>query len=511
MRCLVDLGLTRRPLLEPNLNASGLACTALGLLGLLVAESILLPLDAGAARNPASTSATTQALEDPLPGTDTPDAAVSKVLRDAPLPVSLKRNPPQVIVSRVLAGLAHLALVVCLYFIGSRIFERPISGLAMAVCYLLTPYSRIAVVDSGQLIPAALLTAAVLGIPPARCWPGWPSAWPAAGCRACLGLVPLWVGFYRGRGASRFLAVSMLVAAAAAPSPGTGPRWPTGPPPWGPAAWERPASWASTACQPPAASGPRSTRCIRLPVVIGYLALVVLVAFWPTEKNLGEVICLSAALLVASQFWYLEEGGTLILLYLPLVLMMMFRPNLASRRPPSGSPARARSCGEPLQRVQPIGSARRQAPTAQSRINECHRETTDRMGAALMLLTYDLIARRIDHSLLGPTMTDEELRAGCELAAQYDVASVCIKPYARQTGRSDPGRHAGRRGHDHRLPARRPRHGRQGGRGEAGDGRRRDRAGHGGQHRASAGRRLELGSGRHRRGDRGRAMARGPS
>jgi deoxyribose-phosphate aldolase len=40
------------------------------------------------------------------------------------------------------------------------------------------------------------------------------------------------------------------------------------------------------------------------------------------------------------------------------------------------------------------------------------------------------IARLIDHSLLGPTLTDAELRAGCELARRYGVAAVCIKPYA---------------------------------------------------------------------------------
>lgn len=45
-------------------------------------------------------------------------------------------------------------------------------------------------------------------------------------------------------------------------------------------------------------------------------------------------------------------------------------------------------------------------------------------------LTYDLIARRIDHSLLGPTLTDQQLAEGCELAVRYNVASVCIKPYA---------------------------------------------------------------------------------
>ncbi|GAB3903919.1 deoxyribose-phosphate aldolase [Larkinella knui] len=40
------------------------------------------------------------------------------------------------------------------------------------------------------------------------------------------------------------------------------------------------------------------------------------------------------------------------------------------------------------------------------------------------------LAKMIDHSLLHPTLTDEELREGCELARHYDVASVCIKPYA---------------------------------------------------------------------------------
>ena len=47
-----------------------------------------------------------------------------------------------------------------------------------------------------------------------------------------------------------------------------------------------------------------------------------------------------------------------------------------------------------------------------------------------MTLTYATIARRIDHSLLGPIQTDAELEAGCRLAAAYQVASVCIKPYA---------------------------------------------------------------------------------
>ncbi len=44
--------------------------------------------------------------------------------------------------------------------------------------------------------------------------------------------------------------------------------------------------------------------------------------------------------------------------------------------------------------------------------------------------TYDQIAKMIDHSLLQPTLSDLQLEAGCRLARRYNVASVCIKPYA---------------------------------------------------------------------------------
>jgi deoxyribose-phosphate aldolase len=40
------------------------------------------------------------------------------------------------------------------------------------------------------------------------------------------------------------------------------------------------------------------------------------------------------------------------------------------------------------------------------------------------------IAKMIDHSLLHPTMDDQVLKEGIELARKYNVASVCIKPYA---------------------------------------------------------------------------------
>ena len=44
-------------------------------------------------------------------------------------------------------------------------------------------------------------------------------------------------------------------------------------------------------------------------------------------------------------------------------------------------------------------------------------------------ITYQQLAKTIDHSLLRPELTEADVIAGCELAAQYDVASVCVKPY----------------------------------------------------------------------------------
>ncbi len=42
------------------------------------------------------------------------------------------------------------------------------------------------------------------------------------------------------------------------------------------------------------------------------------------------------------------------------------------------------------------------------------------------------LAKMIDHSILHPTMTDQDLKRECEVAIKYNVASVCVKPYAVQ-------------------------------------------------------------------------------
>lgn len=339
-RCLLDLGLTRRPLLEPNLNAAGLACISAGVLGLFVVETVSLSLAEGSARNPADANPAGRDRVNP-PRDPAASAAVSLVVKNAPLSSDLKQAPHKAL-ARLLACVAQVGLVVGLLVVGWKHFERPIAGLSVATCYLLLPYSRFALADSSQLVPAALIVAAIaLYQRPmvAGALIGITAAWMPAS----IGLVPLWIGFYRRRGWLRFGLVSLGVLAASI----LVARYVPGPKTWAVALGARTMAEAGlwpTSDAPPLGSFWSGVDVgYRLPVWIAYLALVAWTTFWPAEKNLGELIATSAALLVASQFWYLSAGGTLVLLYLPLVILMMFRPNLGRRQvlAPRPKPRRA--------------------------------------------------------------------------------------------------------------------------------------------------------------------------
>jgi deoxyribose-phosphate aldolase len=50
------------------------------------------------------------------------------------------------------------------------------------------------------------------------------------------------------------------------------------------------------------------------------------------------------------------------------------------------------------------------------------------LPVSIASLSYAQVAKTLDHSLLRPELTQDEMRVGCELAREYDVASVCISP-----------------------------------------------------------------------------------
>ena len=345
IRCWADIGLSRRPLLEPNLNASGLLCLSVGVLSFLLAETVSLPVEDGAARNPAEPSGredrATAGGTAAKPKSELPPA-IDKFKKS--LPVPLKHQRAEVIVARVLAIIAHLSLVVTLLLIGWRLFDRLLTGIAMAACYLILPYTRMALVDSGQLVPAALIAAAVL-------WHSRPAlaggliGLAAGWVPACLGLIAVWCGFYRGRGAWRFTLTAVVVVASCALLGYWVPELRVWARDLGARSIDEVGLFPLVENRFAGSFWVSIDSSFRLPVLIAYLALVIFTMFWPADKNLAELIALSAALLVASQFWYLDKGGTLVMLYLPLAIAMMFRPTVAIRR--AAAPAHQRRAKRP--------------------------------------------------------------------------------------------------------------------------------------------------------------------
>jgi hypothetical protein len=236
-------------------------------------------------------------------------------------------------VERTLAMLGHLAIVLGLAFIGWRHFQDPHAGVAAATFYLLVPYTAYHVEQVHHVLPAALLvwTVAVYRQPT---WAGI-----FLGVAAGVGyfpalLFPAWFSFYWGRGAGRFT-VGFLAAAGLFLAVLAGLLWMDGElagrihaalslSEWRP--WIEPdpkikGFWTGVAW----------AVFYRMPVFIAYLAFVAATLFWPAPKNLAHLLALSAAVIVGIQLWFADQGGVYVLWYLPLLLLLVFRPNLADR------------------------------------------------------------------------------------------------------------------------------------------------------------------------------------
>ncbi len=330
VRCLLDLALVRRPSLGTNLDLSGLAW---------LAGSLFVSLIAVACQQPAGDEKKEDAKGDPI-------GKSPKLIEKAIQPMA----PPGVEDSRVylwaergLALLCHLSVVVALVLIGWRHFDDLRAGMSAATFYLLLPYTFLLLPDS----PLGLGR--------------WDHAWPmslvlwsvfcyrrpvlsgmflgvATGTAFFLLVaLPAWLSFYRDRGATRFL-VSFVVSALMGLGVLGGLLWLNGELPSG-----LRSDWTTFDWQPwkhPAATTPgfwrfaRMPAAYRVPVFFATMVLVIGSAFWPTPKNLAHLIALTAAALLSIQFWYADRGGVYILWFLPLLLLLVFRPNLSATAPP---------------------------------------------------------------------------------------------------------------------------------------------------------------------------------
>jgi hypothetical protein len=330
VRCLFDLALVRRPSLGPNLNLGGLAWLAGALFASLVAVAVRDP------ERPGDRADTTQTPIGDLP---------LKAVQSTPAAAEVDGASLRLWVERGLTLACHFAVAVGLVVVGRRHFEDLHAGMAAATFYLLLPYTYLLMPGSGigtgrwdHAWPAALVVWAVVAYrrPTVA---GSLLGLAAGSVFVPVVLLPVWLSFYRRRGLARFATAYALGAALCLAGVGV-VLWVSGELPrslqsaWALANWE---PWK----EPPAGTngfwrGPDWSVLwvFRLPVFVVHLAFLASTLVWPSPKNLAHVLALSTAALLGIQFWYADQGGVHVLWYLPLLLLLVFRPNLTACQPP---------------------------------------------------------------------------------------------------------------------------------------------------------------------------------
>ncbi len=346
IRMLLDTLMVRRPLLEPNLSASGLTFTCIAMLVFLTTNVITQSLKESEVTGAILADHVLQKKELPeaVPAAEQtpvgyPLFHIFASFSDRPAP---KDTPPEQVeralirraVTRSMAVLAHLAVVLGLMVIGYRHFENLHIGVAMASLYLLLPYTAQTTPRLDHVAPAALLV-----------WAAEAYRRPAVaglliGLAASLIfypllLVPLWCGYYWQRGRWRFLmavaAVLLLMTFSLLLLSKDKETFLS----------QLRQMYAVEEIRGIFQPKPPSDQIAgfwhfhvpyyRIPVLMAIVVLGGSLAIWPPQKNYATLISCSGAVMLAWQFWHMPGGGTYLNWYLPLGLLMIFRPNLEDR------------------------------------------------------------------------------------------------------------------------------------------------------------------------------------
>lgn len=355
-RMLMDPALTRRPLLEPNLNNAGLLFLATALMLFMTANVVFgqpSAVDTSPGRSPdemevegdepgeaidgdqSQASADTFATAGPgfdwlyrLPRIATQQLVARTEIGSAEAaPHEAQQQQLFVLqaTARAVAILSHLAIVVGLLIIGRVHFGSTATAAATAAMYLMMPSTALFAGGVAHVLPSALLVwAIVLYRRPtlAGMMIGLASGtiyYPAF-------LISLWCSYYWDRGVKRFvtgllvmIAVLVVTQAATAES------------------WEQFVLHLRQmfGIYLPVTEGQGIWKfwhySYRLPILGAFVALSLSFAAWPMRKHLGTLICCTAALMIGAQFWHAYGGGLYVAWYLPLVLLTIYRPNLEDR------------------------------------------------------------------------------------------------------------------------------------------------------------------------------------
>ena len=343
IRMLLDPLLVRRPLLDPNLSLGGLIFLGICLMFLLFANIVsskptpeelsMVKSTISMAKREAADEADTQYLRKRGPGYQMLFlVAVISVFSDVDDTDQTATNAQEnveryILVLKTLAIISQSLIVAGLIFFAVQNFNSLYIGVGVASIYLMLPYTAIYTGHVEHALPSALMLWAIV------CFrkPALAGIFIGLATGASyypLFLLPLWVSFYWDRGAKRFsifFAVTILLCICSliftSVSPGDflqqlqkmfGF--------WQPLMEGLEGIWALG-----------WDRVWRLPLLVAFVILSFSFAAWPTTKDIGVLVAYSAVIMIAVQFWHGFGGGLFAAWYLPMMLLTIFRTNVAGR------------------------------------------------------------------------------------------------------------------------------------------------------------------------------------
>jgi Glycosyltransferase family 87 len=342
VRLLVDNFLVKRPRLESNLNPQALAFLGVAAAAVVTCGILFVPLP-WASQQTVEQGQEMLNGEAPLPKKKedilSGSGPVSAIATAGSLEVSnrvagqpqTQRDAVAQVAAGILAGAGQIAVLAALIFIGIRHFHDRQLAVAMSVLYLLLPSTALDPNSVNHILSTAcILWALALYRAP------WASGiFMGLACGSMLYpafALPVWFAFFGRAHARRFAAALLGV--------------------WGVllvsfaflsadvqnylheslqlissgvailVKWESPLAWQIT------------DELYLLPIIVSFALMLMVLTVWPREKRFEHLLAASAAVIVGLQFWYPQQVGESLTAYIPLALLIAFRPRLQLPRPP---------------------------------------------------------------------------------------------------------------------------------------------------------------------------------